>query len=182
MSLKPVLAAAAFCVAAPSAIAQVRVEDAWVRATVPQQHATAAFMKITADQPVRLVGARSTAAPTVEVHEMKMANNVMTMRETSGIDIAPGRTLALTPSGYHMMLLDLQKQIKVGDAVPLTLVFEDAAKKRSSIEVIAQARALSAGAAAPMAGMASMPRLIASGNISSGRVCSRIRSLSSQTS
>jgi len=158
MPFKRLLAAACLCVAASSVFAQIHVEDAWVRATVPQQRATAAFMKITSDQPVRLVGASSVVAPTVEVHEMKMEGGVMKMRPISGIDVVPGRITALTPSGYHVMLLDLKKQVKVGDSVPLTLLFEDKDKKRSSVEVMAQARPLSATSGASMPAMASMPR------------------------
>ena len=42
-----------------AAHAQVSVSDAWVRATVPQQKATGAFMRLTAAQDMRLVAASS---------------------------------------------------------------------------------------------------------------------------
>jgi len=158
MSFKRLLAAACLCAAASSVFAQINVEDAWVRATVPQQRATGAFMKITSDQPVRLVGASSLVAPTVEVHEMKMEGSVMKMRPVSGIDVLRGRITALTPNAYHVMLLDLKQQVEVGDSVPLTVVFEDTDKKRSSVEVVAQARPLSPPSGPSMPGMASMPR------------------------
>jgi len=157
MSFKPMMAAAALWAAAASAFAQVHVDDVWMRATVPQQHATAAFMRITSDRPVRLVAASSPAAPTAEVHEMSMQGNVMTMRPVQGIDVLPGKVTVLTPSGYHVMLLDLRRQIKVGDRVPLTLVFEDRDRKRITVEASAEARALNAAAGQPMKSMASAP-------------------------
>ena len=61
--------------------AEVKVDDAWVRATVPQQKSTGAFMRITSTEPTTLVAVRTSAAPVSEVHEMKMEDNVMKMRK-----------------------------------------------------------------------------------------------------
>src|SRR5690606_35648014 len=65
--------------AASTAFAQVKVENAWVRATVPNQQATGAFLNITSDKDARLVGASSSLLPNVEIHEMAMENDVMKM-------------------------------------------------------------------------------------------------------
>ena len=48
-----------------SAQAQVTVERAWARATVPNQTTTGAFMRIAAQKDVRLTGARSPVADIV---------------------------------------------------------------------------------------------------------------------
>ena len=50
------------------------------RATVQGQKGTGAFMKITAPEGAKLVGASSPAAGVTEVHEMKMEGDVMKMR------------------------------------------------------------------------------------------------------
>ena len=55
----------------------VKVEDPWVQATVAGQKATAAFMKLTADAPVKLTGGKTPVAPVVEIHEMVMEGEVM---------------------------------------------------------------------------------------------------------
>ena len=65
---------------AAAANAQVTVKDPWVRATVPQQKATGAFMQLTAAQDVKLVAGSSPVAGVVGIHEMVMDNNVMKMR------------------------------------------------------------------------------------------------------
>ena len=57
-------------------------------------------------------------------------------------DIPAGKGAELKPGGFHVMLLDLKKQLKEGDTVPLTLVLEGKDKKRQSIEVNAPVRAL----------------------------------------
>lgn len=139
-----VVVAAFFSLSAAS-YAQVSVRDAWVRATVPQQKATGAFMSINAAQDARLIEAKSPLAGLVEIHEMRMENNVMRMRAVAGLELPAGRAIELKPGGYHVMLMDLKQQVKEGDTVPITLVVEGKDKKRESIEVKASVRALTAG-------------------------------------
>lgn len=131
---------------AANAHAQVTVKDAWVRATVPQQKATGAFMQLNAAKDTRLVSASSSVTPLVEVHEMAMQDNVMRMRQIPALDVPAGKAVELKPGGYHVMLLDLKQQVKEGDTVPLTLVFEGKDGKRETVEVKAPVRALNASA------------------------------------
>jgi len=107
-----------------SALAQVEVEGAWARATVPGQTAGGAFMTLTAKEGARLVGASSPAAGVVEVHEMAMDGNVMKMRAIPSLDLPAGRTVTLKPGGYHVMLLDLKRPLAAGEKIPLELRFE----------------------------------------------------------
>ncbi len=139
---------AAFLVAAlsTSAFAQVTVRDPWVRATVPQQKATGAFMQISAPAESRLVEARSSVAGVVEIHEMTMESNVMKMRAVPGIELPAGKPVDLKPGGYHVMLMDLKQQLKEGETVPITLVVEGKDKKRETIEVKAPVRQLNTAA------------------------------------
>ncbi len=129
------------------AAAQVAVKDPWVRATVPQQKATGAFMQLETRQATRLIEARSPVAGVVEIHEMKMENNVMKMRQVDGLDVPAGKAVDLKPGGYHVMLMGLKEQMKEGASVPVTLVFEGADKKRETVEVKATVRSLTGTAA-----------------------------------
>lgn len=122
--------------------AQVTVKDAWVRATVPQQKATGAFMQLQASKDSRLVSASSPLTPAVEVHEMAMQDNVMKMRQVPFVELPAGKAVELKPGGFHVMLMDLNQQVKEGDTVPLTLVIEAKDGKRESVEVKAAVRAL----------------------------------------
>jgi copper(I)-binding protein len=128
------------------------VKEAWVRATVPQQQATGAFMQLNAAKDTRLVSASSPLTPVVEVHEMTMQDNVMRMREVPAVELPAGKTVELKPGGYHVMMMNLKQQVKVGETVPLTLVFEGKDGKRESVEVKAQVRALNTPAAPAAAG------------------------------
>ena len=114
----------------------VEVKDAWVRSSVQGQKATGAFMKITAKDATKLVGASSPAAGVAEVHEMKMEGDVMKMRAVpGGLDIAAGKTVELKPGGYHVMLMDLKAALVKDSTVPLTLVFKDAQGAESKVEL-----------------------------------------------
>lgn len=115
--------------------AEVTVTDAWVRATVPQQKATGAFMKITSTSDVKLLKAESPASEFVEVHEMAMVNEIMKMRQISALPVAAGKTVELKPGGYHIMLLNLREQAKEGEVVPIRLIFENADRTTSQVDV-----------------------------------------------
>ena len=107
-----------------SAQAQVKVERAWVRTTVPNQVSSGAFMHITALKDVRLTAARSPVAGVVEVHEMKIDNGIMRMRPAGELSIKAGQSIELKSGGYHLMMTGLKRQIKAGDEVALTLEFK----------------------------------------------------------
>ncbi len=131
----------AVCLTAP-ALAQVTVKESWVRATVAKQTATGAFMQITAAADTKLVDVKSSAAGIVEIHEMKMENNVMKMRAVDEVVLPAGKMVELKPGGFHVMLMDLKAQVKTGDTIPLTLVFEGKDKKRETVDLKVPVRAL----------------------------------------
>ena len=139
---------------AHNAFAQVTVTDPWVRGTVPEQKATGAFMRLTAPVDSRVVEARSPAAGTVEIHEMKMDNGVMRMRAVPTLPLPANKAVDLVPGGYHVMLMGLKQPLKAGDSVPITLVVEGPDKQRRTIEVNAPVRALNTPAAGASAGSA----------------------------
>lgn len=139
MNSKALFAAAAVIAGSlliPAFAQSVEVKDAWVRTSVPGQKATGAFMKITAKDGARLVGAASPVAGVVEIHEMAMDGNVMKMRAlANGLELPAGKAVELKPGGYHVMLLDLKAALPKDTTVPLTLVFKDAKGVESRLEL-----------------------------------------------
>lgn len=125
--------------------AQVQVDDPWVRATVPQQTSTGAFMLLTAQVDRKLVSAASPVAEHVELHKMTMENDIMKMRQIPELTLVAGKPVALKPGGYHIMLIGLKKQIKAIDIVPMTLTFEDNDGHRTHMQIQATARSLQGG-------------------------------------
>jgi len=134
--------ALALALAHAAAPAQVKVDNPWVRGAIPGQVATGAFFDITSGRDATLVKAESPVAAIVEVHEMQMKGNVMTMRPVQRMDLPAGKPVRLAPGGFHLMLLDLKQPVKNGETVPLTLTIEYADKKRETVEVRAEVRGL----------------------------------------
>lgn len=136
----------ALCIGISAAVhAQVTVTQAWVRATVPAQKATGAYMDIRSAENASLVGASSPAAKIVEVHKMAMENNVMKMRAVKSLALPAGKPVQLKPGGgYHFMMVDLAKPLKKGDVVTITLTIEGKDRKRQTVEVRAEVRDLAA--------------------------------------
>jgi len=122
--------------------AQTKVDDAWVRATVPNQSASGAFMTVTADSDSKLLSVASPAAKDVQIHEMTMKNDVMSMGPVKSVDLPAGKTVNFDPNGYHVMLMGLTAQLKEGDSVPLTLTIENAKGEKETVEVKAPVKAL----------------------------------------
>ncbi len=123
-----------------TAAAQTRVEDPWVRATVAGQPSSGAFMRITADTDSALLSVASPVAKDVQIHEMSMTNDVMRMGPVDAVPLPAGKTVALDPDGYHVMLMGLNGQIKEGDQVPLTLTVKNANGETEVVNVTAPAR------------------------------------------
>jgi copper(I)-binding protein len=116
----------------------ISIENPFSRATPGGAQVGAGYMTITnkgttAD---RLMAAASPAAGQVQIHEMSMDGGIMKMRELAGgLTINAGKSVALAPGGFHLMLMGLKAPLKAGDKVPVTLTFEKAGKVDVSLDV-----------------------------------------------
>ena len=122
------------------------IEAPWTRATPAGAKVAGGYVTITntGKEPDRLVGGSFPLAGRFEVHEMAVTNGVMTMRELGqGLEIAPGQKVELKPGGLHVMFMDLKTQVKEGQPIKGTLVFE----KAGTVEV--EYRVAPIGARAP---------------------------------
>ena len=158
------VAACAVYAGAVAAFAQnaapVEASGAWVRAAVPGQSGTGAFMSLTAGRKLRLVGAATPLAGVAEVHEMKMEGDTMRMGAITGLDLPADQRVDLKPGGFHVMLMDLKQPLKAGTKLPLTLRFQDESGATSTRQVelpISMTPPAGATGAADAGGMGSMP-------------------------
>lgn len=128
--------------ATPTGIA---IHQAWTRATPPQAPTAAGYLTLvnTGAKADRLVSVTSPAAARVEVHESSMAGGVMRMRKVDGVDLPAGATVALAPSGTHLMLIGPKQPLVAGQSIELKLAFAHAPAQ------IVQLKVLPLGAAAP---------------------------------
>lgn len=116
----------------------IEIIDPWVRAAAIKEDmgeemagggaVTGAFMQIrnTTDRADVLLSASSEVAAEVQIHETSMQGGVMSMAEVSGVEIPAAGMAELKPGGYHIMLIGLTQELKVGDTVTLVLTFENA--------------------------------------------------------
>ncbi len=121
--------------AVTAALAQVKVENGWARATVQGQMATGAFMKLTAPQATRLVAVSTPVAGVAEIHEMKMDGGVMKMRGIPALDLPANQTVELKPGSFHLMLMDLKAPLMKDASIALTLTFKDTKGKETQQQV-----------------------------------------------
>jgi periplasmic copper chaperone A len=80
---------------------------------------------------------------------MSMDGGVMKMRPAGKIELPANQTVSLKPGGYHVMLMDIKRQLKAGERVPLKFTLQDSHGVKSTLEVDAEVRA-AAGTAHPM--------------------------------
>jgi copper(I)-binding protein len=109
----------------------LKISAPWARATPKGASVGGGYMKITntGTAPDRLVGGTTDISRRFEVHEMKMEDGVMKMRPVAnGIEIKPGQTVSLDPSGYHVMFVGLNEQLMQGGHFKATLQFANAGK------------------------------------------------------
>lgn len=148
------LIAACGSVSAPG-LPRIALEDAWVRAMpAMQMHQSTETSSGTGDHLggntstaymiVRnkggstdyLVGVQSEAAEAVEMHTTQTENGISTMRRVERIEVPAGGEAILQPGGFHIMLINLKRELSEGDMVTLTLEFEQS----GIVEVDAEVR------------------------------------------
>ena len=118
--------------------ASIQVEKPYARATPGGATTGAVYMTLDnkSNAEDRLTGASSDVASTLQIHEMKVVNGTMEMREVAGgLAIPAGGSVVLKPGGYHVMLIGLKKPLKAGDSFPLTLQFQKAGKVSVTVPV-----------------------------------------------
>ena len=63
------------------------------------------------------------------------SSGMMTMQQVDKIEIPANETVELKPGGLHIMLVDMQKTLAVGDTVEVTLEFANAGEVTATAEV-----------------------------------------------
>jgi copper(I)-binding protein len=133
-TLSKLVAGALLALSLP-AIAQVKVEGAWARPTVPGQQGGGGFLTITSRAGDRLVGGSTPVAQRFELHTMAMKGDVMEMRQLDAIELPAGKAVEFKPGGLHVMFIGLAQPLALGSKIPVTLKFEKAGDVKVDFEV-----------------------------------------------
>lgn len=126
MKLKSVILGLFLSVASLMA-SSVMVKDAYVRATPPNMPNSAAFMLVmnNSANDLEIVGVKSNIAKNVELHKHEMIDGMMKMSQVKKIDLKSKSHVIFKPGSFHVMLLGLNKPLKEGENVNLTLVLSN---------------------------------------------------------
>jgi copper(I)-binding protein len=135
-----ILALMGLALSVPALADNVKIENAWARATAPGQKVAAGFLDLTADADMVVVGGSSPVSKSLELHFMRMDNGVMEMRQMKEIALPKGQTVKLEPGGLHIMFIGMKNQIKAGEKVPVTLIIKGADGKEQKLAVEAEVR------------------------------------------
>jgi len=134
-----ILAAAMILLSASGCAAptELSIEDAWARPAFKGDN-SAAYMVIKnmTEQGDGLIGASSDAANITEIHLSKMdAEGIMSMEKQDLIGVPAGETVKLEQGGLHVMLMNLVRDLNVGDKFELTLEFQRSGDVSIEVEV-----------------------------------------------
>jgi copper(I)-binding protein len=110
----------------PALAQMMQIDKPWARATAPGASVAGGYMVIrnAGTGPDRLLSASSPAAAKVELHLSTNDNGVMKMRQVPGYDVPAKGAFELKPGGAHLMFMDIKRQFKEGDKLPVKLKFE----------------------------------------------------------
>ncbi|MGN6530050.1 MAG: copper chaperone PCu(A)C [Burkholderiaceae bacterium] len=136
--------AALFALAATTAQAQVSIDGPWVRAVVPGQASTGAFMTIRSLKATALVDVSSPVAAAASIHRMTMIDGTMAMTPVAEVPVPAHGAVELKPGALHLMLTGLRQPLVAGAFVPLRLRFRDADRSEWAVTVRAEVRPLTA--------------------------------------
>jgi copper(I)-binding protein len=133
-------------------VGSIHITQPWARATPKAASTGAAYLTVTngGTAPDRLTCIASDVSATCQIHSMSMDNGVMKMRPVEGgLEIPPGETITLKPSGLHLMLVDLKHALEPGKTVEATLRFEKAGTVKIEFPIAAIGASAPGAAAAP---------------------------------
>lgn len=84
----------------------------------------------------RLLGVMTDVAGQTMLHQSSVdANGVASMNMIGTLDIPAGGQVDLKPGGYHLMLMELNPDLKAGDTITLVLQFEQAGTVKVSTQI-----------------------------------------------
>jgi len=117
----------------------ITISNAWVREPPPGASITAAYMSIQTKADDKLIGIETNIADKAEIHSSTVNDQGMVkMQMLNSVDIPSGKPVEFKPGGTHIMLIELNRQLKNNDEVKIILEFEKLGLK----EVTAQVRGL----------------------------------------
>jgi copper(I)-binding protein len=106
---------------------EVTIIDAWARPANLGDN-SAIYLKINNPGPRTdsLIEVDTDVAAQAELHQSEMDDlGVMSMHHQNHIDIPPDSQIEFAPGGLHVMLIDLEQDLQLGDSIQVTFKFQN---------------------------------------------------------
>ncbi len=105
------------------------ISGGWASASLGAVRTSAAYVTIENEGLLddRLVKVSVDGVPKAALHMHIHEDGQTRMRPVDGVPLRAGKTTALEPGGFHIMLTDLPAPLEAGTILPATLTFERAA-------------------------------------------------------
>jgi len=118
-------------------LGKIELSGAWARPGAKGQNSAAYLTVINGTASTdTLIGASSNVSKKAQVHESYKTDSGETgMRPAGNLIIESGDKLQIEPGGYHIMLINLNRELAVGDSLDLTLNFRHAGDKTVRIPI-----------------------------------------------
>lgn len=116
----------------------ITITSPWSRAMPNGAKVGGGYMEISnnGDSADHLVSISSEVAPRIEIHEMRMDDNIMKMRALeNGIEIPAHSSVTFKPGSYHVMFFNPHAPFKEGDSFPAELHFQKAGNVKVTFDV-----------------------------------------------
>ncbi len=113
------------------------VNDAWARPVRMNENGAVYFVIDNGTNANdALIGASTDIAEAAEAHmTMENAQGVVSMSMQDAVQIPAGESVSFKPRGLHLMLVNLSKDLNVGDTFSVILQFEQAGDITLQVEV-----------------------------------------------
>ncbi len=115
----------------------IDVEDLWIRQSAVPGVSAAGFFRLRngCAHAITLVSVTSPRFARVEIHQSIMQGGNWTMHRRRSLTVQAGETVVFQTGNLHLMLMDPEGPVEVGQHIPVLFHFEDGREVAATAEV-----------------------------------------------
>lgn len=105
----------------------LEINNGWVRQTFGNARISSAYMEISNHNnfPIEITDITTDIAALSEIHDMTHQDGIMRMRKLDKLIIPANDNIILSPEGKHIMLINLNKKLLVGEKITMKIFIKD---------------------------------------------------------
>lgn len=116
------------------------ISVAWVGESIPGQTTSTLQLNLTTIKPVNLMSVSSPVAESIEIHSLMKVKGVIKTQVVSSLPLVDHRTITFGSRGLFLMMTGIKQPLKIGDRIPISLVFTFPDKQTKTISAEAEVR------------------------------------------